>query len=91
VGDAEPLGGLRAEYAAGSGVFVAKIDALSRSYGRLRRTRGDGPRRRCVRDLALRAVPPPPPPPALRTPSRRLHAPSRLGAPNQTKLAAAGV
>ncbi len=31
-----------AEYAAGSHVFVSKIEALSQTFSNLRRTRGDG-------------------------------------------------
>ncbi|GAB4821136.1 hypothetical protein N2152v2_008182 [Parachlorella kessleri] len=42
VGDREPLEALQAEYAAGSPVFVQKIEKLKASYGSIRRSRGDG-------------------------------------------------
>ncbi|KAF8071069.1 OTU1 [Scenedesmus sp. PABB004] len=42
IGDVEPLAALKAEYANGSQVFVAKIGGLEPAYAGLRRTRGDG-------------------------------------------------
>lgn len=42
VGSPEPLSSLAAEYAAGSPVFLSKIQSLERVYGLIRRTRGDG-------------------------------------------------
>jgi ubiquitin thioesterase protein OTUB1 len=42
VGVKESLSSLKAEYAAGSQVFVHKIESLEGSYSAIRRTRGDG-------------------------------------------------
>ncbi|KAL6774305.1 hypothetical protein ACKKBG_A24485 [Auxenochlorella protothecoides x Auxenochlorella symbiontica] len=42
VGQPEPLSSLAAEYAAGSPVFLSKIQTLEGAYGLIRRTRGDG-------------------------------------------------
>ncbi|WIA11864.1 hypothetical protein OEZ85_011950 [Tetradesmus obliquus] len=42
IGDKESLDALKAEYANGSQVFVAKISNLQTQYSSMRRTRGDG-------------------------------------------------
>ncbi|XP_024542242.1 ubiquitin thioesterase otubain-like isoform X1 [Selaginella moellendorffii] len=42
VGDKEPLSVLAAEYELGNPVFKAKIEQLGKTYGAIRRTRGDG-------------------------------------------------
>jgi ubiquitin thioesterase protein OTUB1 len=42
LGDVEPLANLREEYQHGSEVFRTKIDGLERTYGGIRRARGDG-------------------------------------------------
>lgn len=42
VGDKEPLSSLEAEYKFGSPILLEKIKVLSKEYGAIRRTRGDG-------------------------------------------------
>mmetsp|Transcript_25309 Transcript_25309/g.70775 ORF Transcript_25309/g.70775 Transcript_25309/m.70775 type:complete len:297 (-) Transcript_25309:377-1267(-) len=42
VGDLEELSALKAEYEAGSQVFVQKIESLAKQYSGVRRARGDG-------------------------------------------------